>query len=191
MYNVNEVFDLLKKYRTGVVITKKIDSPTMCLDFDQSANSDSQWFSKGRFHNCSPYISSITEIISNVPYNVDNSKIQNFQNTPKTTGLPHTPNTQYFLKENFLVMIFHKNRVTSYPSTERAAKKLGVSVAPILFKGELESVKHLESIIEDYKSPYSKISDFSSETNELNTSLVVRPLASFRLENYSSNVFEF
>ena len=182
---------MLKKYRSGVVITQKINSPTMCLDFDQSVNPDSSWFSKGRFHNCSPYISSITEIVNNVPYNTENDRIQNLQNAPKTAALLHTPSTQYFLKENYLIMIFHKNRVTSYPYTEHAAKKLGVSLAPVLFKGKLESLEHLESIINEYEGLNGVTSSFLNETHEPSNNLVVRPLGSFPLEEYSINVFEF
>jgi len=162
----------------------------MCLDFDQSVNPDSVWFSKGRFHNCSPYISSITEIIKNIPYNAENDRIQNLQNAPKTSALFHMPSTQYFLKENYLIMIFHKNRVTSYPYIERAAKKLGMDLAPVLFKGKLESEEHLESLIKDYEN--SKfISTSLSETSGLCNNLVIRPLGSFPLEDYNINVFEF
>lgn len=191
MSNVNEVFTMLKKYRSGVVITKKINSPTYCLDFDQSINPDSKWYNKGRLHNRSPYISSITEIIKNVPEGLENDSLQSLRNAPRNAGLPYTPSTQYFLKEDHLIMIFHKNRVTSYPYTERAAKKLGVSVAPALFKGELESEEHLESIINEYKSSPKATSDSQKETSKPSASLVVRALGSFRLDEYNSNVFEF
>lgn len=188
--NVTEIFSMLKKYRSGVVVTQKINSPTMCLDFDQSVNPDSEWFTKGRFHNCSPYISSITEIVNNVPYNTENDRIQNLQNAPKTAALLHTPSTQYFLKENYLIMIFHKNRVTSYPYTEHAARKLGLSLAPVLFKGKLESDEHLKSLIHDYESLNKDKSSFLNKTSESISNLVVRPLGSFTLEEYSNNVFE-
>ena len=189
--SISEIFAMLKDYRSGVVITEKIDSPTMCLDFDQSGNPDSAWYSKGRFHNCSPYISSITELIRNPPTDTPNASIRNLKNSPKTTVLHHMPSTQYFLKENCLIMIFHKNHVTSYPYTERAAKKLGSSLAPVLFKGKLESKEHLESIINDYKSSHKSVSHSSIESHELSANLVIRTLGSFLLEEYSSNVFEF
>ena len=105
--------------------------------------------------------------------------------------LPHTPSTQYFIKENYLVMIFHKNRVTSYPYTERAAKKLGISPSPLLFKGKLESKEHLESIINNYKNSQENSHNSTNEKFNSSASLVVRPVGSFHLEDYSSNVFEF
>ena len=187
--NVSEVFTMLKKYRSGVVITQKINSPTCCLDFDQSANTDSPWYGKGRFHNCSPYISSITEIMKNDPDYVGACKIQHLQNAPRNAGLYYMPSTKYFLKENLLIMIFHKNRVTSYPNTERAAKKLGVSVAPVLFKGKLESEEQLTSLIDDYDS--SRRTPSTNENSEAKSSLVVRAFGSFPLEDYYDNVFEF
>jgi len=187
--NVSEIFTKLKKYRSGVVITEKINSPTMCLDFDQSANPESVWYSKGRFHNISPYISSITEIVNNIPYNAENDSIQALQNTPKATVLPYTPSTQYFIKENYLIMIIHKNRVTSFPYTERAAKKLSISTANVVYKGKLESEEHLEAIINDYESLHPASSS-SNESSELSNSLVVRAFGSFPLEEFSNNVFE-
>jgi len=182
---------MLKDYRSGVVITEKINSPTMCLDFDQSVNPDSAWYSKGRFHNCSPYISSITELINNPPTDTPNVSIRDLKDSPKTTVLHHTPSTQYFLKENCLIMIFHKNHVTSYPYMERAAKKLGTSLAPVLFKGKLESAKHLESLINDYKSSRTDTSSLKNETHESNTNLILRAFGSFSLDEFSTNVFEF
>ena len=190
-YSISEIFTMLKDYRSGVVITEKINSPTMCLDFDQSANPDSAWYSKGRFHNCSSYISSIRKLIRNPPTDTPNDSVQNLKDSPKTTVLHHTPSTQYFLKENCLIMIFHKNRVTSYPYMERAAKKLGTSLAPVLFKGKLESVEHLESIINNYKSSHKSISHSSIESPESSANLVIRALSSFLLEEYSNNIFEF
>jgi len=190
MSSVSEIFAMLKDYRSGVVITEKINSPTMCLDFDQSANPDSAWYSKGRFHNCSPYISSITELILNPPTDTPNVSVRDLKDSPKTTVLHHTPSTQYFLKENCLIMIFHKNHVTSYPYTERAAKKLGTSLAPVLFKGKLESAEHLESLINEHKSSQKDISSFKNETPESSTNLVLRAFGSFPLEEFSTNVFE-
>ena len=177
MYTINEAYSELKKYRTGVVITKKIDSATVCIDFDESADSDSEWFGKARLHSSSPYISSITEIINNIPDEYE--RVKDLQYMPKATGLPHTPNTQYFMKKDHLIMIFHKNRVTSYPYIERAAKKLGVSLAPLLFKGNLESEEHLKSLISEFK------------TSETKSSIVVRALGSFRIDEYNSHIFEF
>ncbi|MCL2156564.1 MAG: hypothetical protein FWH54_00905 [Methanobrevibacter sp.] len=189
--DVKEVFDMLSKYWSGVVITQKINSPTFCLDFDQSANSDSPWFGKGRFHNSSPYISSITEIVNKIPEDVHNDNLQHLQNTPKTIGLSHTPSDKYFIKENRVIMIFHKNHVTSYPYTLRAAKKLGMSVSPVLFKGVLESEGHLKSLINKYKTSPNDISKSVNETHDSGASIVIRPLSSFRLKDYYNNVFEF
>ena len=188
--SVSKIFNMLKDYRSGVVITEKIDSPTMCLDFDQSTNPDSAWYSKGRFHNCSPYISSITELIKNPPTDTPNFSVQNLKDSPKTTMLHHTPSTQYFLKENCLILIFHKNHVTSYPYIERAAKKLGASLAPVLFKGKLDSVEHLESIIADYKMSQGDTSSFRSGTHESTTNLVIRAFGSFSLDEFGNNIFE-
>jgi hypothetical protein len=190
--NVSEVFTKLKNYKSGVVITQKIHSPTCCLDFDQSANVDSPWYGKGRFHNCSPYISSITEEMKNDPDYVEGGcKIQHLQNAPRNAGLYYTPSTKYFLKENLLIMIFHKNRVTSYPNTERAAKKLGVSIAPVLFKGKLESEEHFTSLINDYTNSRRNPPISTNERPNPNASLVVRALGSFSIDDFYDNVFEF